>query len=57
MSSVLEEDEEGIEKLALVNTPQGRESAQLQEADEPTAAENEAIVEVCVFKGPEGLYG
>lgn len=35
--------------LALVNTPQGQEPAQLQEVEEPTAAENEAIVEVHAF--------
>ena len=35
--------------LALVNTPQGRELAQLQEVDDPSAAANEAIVEVRAF--------
>ena len=35
--------------LALVNNPQGREPAELRDVEEPSAAENEAIVEVRAF--------
>jgi hypothetical protein len=43
------ENEEGGEMLALVNTPQGCEPVKLRDVEEPSAAENEAIVEVRAF--------
>jgi hypothetical protein len=39
-------NEEGREIVVLVNTPQGREPVKLREVKEPSAAENEALIEV-----------